>query len=144
MDLRNKLKECTEIARENAVSFQSKFTTYFDLKAADRKLEIGDETLVLLPDSSNKLLVSWKGPYTVIRKINRVNYALNCNGSTKVYHINLLKKYVRRATIGNASVSNDNNNVNSVIQQNVFSCAHAVVMAVVLDENVLNVHRSLQ
>ena len=35
MDIRNKLNECTEIARENAVSSQSKFTTYFDLKVAD-------------------------------------------------------------------------------------------------------------
>ena len=42
MDLRNKLKECTEIARENAVSSQFKFTTYFVLKATDRLLEIGD------------------------------------------------------------------------------------------------------
>ena len=65
MDLRNKFKKFSEIARENAVSSQFKFTTYFVLKATDRLLEMGDETLVLLPDSSNKLRMSWKGPYTL-------------------------------------------------------------------------------
>ena len=79
--------------------------------------------------------MSWKGAYTVIRNINRVNYALNCNGSTKVYRINLVKRYLHRATIDNPSVSNDNNSVNSAIQQNVFSCANAVE----LDESVLSV-----
>jgi hypothetical protein len=96
-------------------------------------MEVGDETLVLLPDSSNKLLMSWKGPYPVIKKLNRVNYVIDCGNCTKVFHINLLKKYVRRARVSQANIVNELVSYNDVIPRNVFLVAHAVV----IDESTL-------
>ncbi|KAF7685984.1 Retrovirus-related Pol polyprotein from transposon, partial [Cucumispora dikerogammari] len=107
LDLRKNLEECAEIARANSEMAQTKFSTYHDLKAKDRSLCANDEALVLLPDNSSKLLMSWKGPFKVLKRISKVNYLLQCGQSTKVYHINLLKKYVRRTDSANVAVVND-------------------------------------
>jgi len=37
-------------------------------------LEAGEEVLVLLPTSSNKLLAQWQGPYRVLHRVGKVNY----------------------------------------------------------------------
>ena len=96
IDLRTKLDKCARLAYDQSKLSQEKFSSYFDLKARSRQLSVGDEALVLLPDCHNKLLVCWRGPFKVIQKLNKVNYVLDCNGTEKVYHINLLKKYFRR------------------------------------------------
>ena len=56
----------------------------------------GEKALVLLPTESNKLLMQWKGPYQIVRKVGNVDYMLDVNGTVKTYHANLLKKYVER------------------------------------------------
>jgi hypothetical protein len=136
IDLRKNLKECAEIARTNAEASQTKFCSYYDLKAKDRMLEPGNEALILLPDSTNKLLMSWKGPYKILKKVNRVNYLVQCDRNTKLFHINLLKKYVRRANVYNASVIDDC--LQPTLQGGVLFCARAVV----IDESVLDVENT--
>lgn len=97
MELQTKLQECAKIAAENADISVSKYKTYFDLKSQNRQFSVGNEVLILLPDSTNKLLMAWKGPFTVLERKNRVNYIIDENGSPKQYHANLLKRYYRRA-----------------------------------------------
>ena len=65
----------------------------------DRQFAPGDEVLLLLKDTTNKLLVAWKGPFTVIEQHNRVNYVINFDGFHKQFHANLLKKYRCRANV---------------------------------------------
>ena len=74
------------------------------MKSQDRQFKPGDEVLVLLPDSSSKLLMSWRGPFKVLEKRSRVNYIIDENGKGKLYHANLLKKYHRRAVVSYAQV----------------------------------------
>ena len=125
IDLRQKLKESAELAHSMAENSVQKFSSYFDLKAKDRKLEENDEVLILLPDNSNKLLMSWKGPYLVTKKLSRVNYVIDCDGKPKVFHINLLKKYFRRANINFASVHNESK-VEAPL--NILYCTHCPVV----------------
>ena len=40
-------------------------------KSRNRKLEIGDKALLLLPNSNNKLLMQWQGPFNCKRKSRR-------------------------------------------------------------------------
>ena len=101
IELRERLTEGASVAAKQAELSRDKYKTYFDLKSQDRKLEVGEEALILLPDSSHKLLMSWKGPFKVLERRNRVNYLISEDGKPKLYHINLLKKYCRR-----------NNNIN--------------------------------
>ena len=95
LDLKGKLSDSSSLAAEQADISAQKYKHYFDLKSQNRSLEPGDEALILLPDTHNKLLMSWKGPFKVLEKKSRVNYLLSENGTPKLYHINLLKKYHR-------------------------------------------------
>ncbi|XP_069950332.1 uncharacterized protein [Cherax quadricarinatus] len=72
------------------------YKTYFDHKSSKRKFNIGDEVLVLLPDKSNKLLITWHGPYKVVKVCNKVDYLLDVKGKGRMYHVNILKQYHRR------------------------------------------------
>lgn len=55
---------------------------------------VGDKVLVLLPKDSNKLLMQWKGPFSVTKKINKVDYQNDMKGKLKTYHVYMLKKYI--------------------------------------------------
>ncbi len=59
--------------------------------------QFGDLVLALKPSVGNKLLGSWKGPYTVIDKVSTHTYRLKKDRrSNKVftYHINLLQRWI--------------------------------------------------
>ena len=61
--------------------------------------------LILLPSDSNKLLLSWKGPFEIIEVINEYDYRVTLrNGVKKVFHSNLLKKYEEREEVVTVSV----------------------------------------
>ena len=104
LELRDKLEDCAEIAATNSNLSATRFKDYFDCNSQDRQFAPGDEVLVLLPDSSHKLLMAWSGPHSVLEKRNRVNYLIDFNGKPKLYHANLLKRYHRRAVAGHIQV----------------------------------------
>ncbi|XP_070174493.1 uncharacterized protein [Littorina saxatilis] len=95
-DLKNYLSEVCEVVDKNFVKTAVKNKAYHDRNAKDRKFQVGDEVLLLLPSSSNKLLMLWKGPFSVV-EVFRTDYKINVNGKVKVFHANMLKRYVRRA-----------------------------------------------
>ncbi|KAK4311710.1 hypothetical protein Pmani_016811 [Petrolisthes manimaculis] len=99
---------CAKVAAENANISANKYKSYFDLKSQNRQFRPGDEVLVLLPDCSNKLLVSWNGPFKVLERRNRVNYLIDDKGNAKLYHANLLKRYYRRTNVSLAQVLDEN------------------------------------
>ena len=109
IDLKDKLADCAKIAAENADVSASRYKTYFDLRSQDRHFKVGDEVLILLPDSTSKLLMSWSGPYTVLERRNKVNYLIDEKGKPKLYHANLLKQYYRRASVNQATLLDENN-----------------------------------
>ena len=98
VDLRNWIEETCRLAQENLAVSQGKAIKHFDAKARMRTLEIGVQVLLLQPTSNNKLLLHWKGLFTVTEKTGPTDYRILIKGKEKVYHINLLKKYFRRQT----------------------------------------------
>lgn len=42
--------------------------------SSPRPLHLDKKVLLLLPSSSNKLLVEWQGPYEIIERVGEVNY----------------------------------------------------------------------
>ena len=75
--IRERMEEMTEIVSANLKEAQQRQKTWYDQTARERELEPGEEVLVLLPTSSNKLLAQWQGPYCVIRKMGKVNYEID-------------------------------------------------------------------
>ena len=98
LDLKTKLSESAELAAEASKLSVTKYKQYFDRSARKREFEVGEEALLLLPDSSHKLLVSWRGPYKILERRNKVDYLISQNDKPKLFHINLLKKYHRRTS----------------------------------------------
>ena len=82
--------------REELAKSQEIMKTYFDRSARDRKLVPGDRALLLLPTENNKLQMKWKGPFSVKRKAGQNTYYLDINGTERLFHINMLKKYNER------------------------------------------------
>ena len=107
MKLRDRLEEASEIAVSSSNIKADTYKNYFDTKASKRSFKVDDEALLLLPDSSNQLSMRWKGPYKVVNMRSNLNYTLDIDGTLKTYHVNLLKKCVRRAVAGNVNVNDE-------------------------------------
>ena len=97
-ELQNRLADVAKIAMENTFQSSQKSKRLFDRKARQRSFKKGDEVLVLLPSSSNKLLAKWLGPFPITQDLHP-DYRVLIKGKEKVLHANMLKKYIRRQTL---------------------------------------------
>ena len=89
-----RIEEMTEMVSDNLKEAQQRQKTWYDQTARERELESGEEVLMLLPTSGNKLLAQWQGPYCVVRKVGKVNYEIdmaNKRKRRKIFHVNMLK-----------------------------------------------------
>lgn len=95
-DLRNRIEETCQIARENLAKASLRQSRFYNKHARSRVLSVGMKVLLLLPTKHNKLELAWKGPYTVEEKVNSFDYRIKVGRSIKIYHINLLREYHER------------------------------------------------
>ena len=100
-ELRERLEDSLKLAQEELEKSQKRYKRHYDRKAKPRRLEVGDRVLILLPTDSNKLLMQWRGPYTVESRVGANDYRVKMGSKTKTYHINMLKKYISREPEGN-------------------------------------------
>ncbi len=68
IDLRERLESTCELVRQNLQKASGKQAKIYNRKAKARKLKVGEKVLVLLPTNANKLLMHWKGPFTVVER----------------------------------------------------------------------------
>ena len=95
--------ESCELTMQNSSAASQRNKNYYDKKTQDRKFSVGEEVLVLLPSASNKLLSSWLGPFP-ITKVFHPDYRVLVKGKEKVFHANMLKRYVRREEAADVAV----------------------------------------
>ncbi|XP_063613940.1 uncharacterized protein LOC134787153 [Penaeus indicus] len=96
INLRERLQETCKLAQKELEKAGDSYQYYYDKRAREREVNVGDKVLLLLPTSHNKLLLQWQGPFEVVKKANRYNYVLNINGTERKYHINMIKRYHER------------------------------------------------
>jgi len=83
--------------QEEIAKVQKRNQTYYNRRAIERRLNIGDSLLLLLPTENNKLTLACRGPYEVVEKVGAVDYKIKMTpDKIKTYHINMLKKYHHR------------------------------------------------
>ena len=87
VEMRDRLEEMSGLVQEGMVRAQQRQKALYDKGAKEWGFEIGDKVLVLLPMQHNRLKLEWVGPYTVVRKVTPRGHG------TKVYHVNLMKKW---------------------------------------------------
>ena len=113
IDLKERLKETCSMAQEMLEKASGKHKFHYDKKSKPRSLDIGDKVLILLPTNNNKLLLQWKGPFTVVHRFNDCDYKIKVKDKVRTYHINLLKKYISRKEEKVCSIFELNLNVHS-------------------------------
>ena len=77
LDLRERLESTVSLAQQNLQNMSKKYKKYYNRKSRRRHLKVGNKVLVLLPTKTNKLLMSWKGPYEVVEKLSVLDYRIN-------------------------------------------------------------------
>ena len=71
--MREKLERMSELAQENLAAAQVKQTSWYDRMAGVREFQPGDQVLVLLPTSTQKL---YAGPYQIVKRKGQVDYCM--------------------------------------------------------------------
>lgn len=96
LELRDRLEQTMELAHQQITVARERQKKFYDRRAQGRQLKVGERALILLPTSHNKLLMQWKGPYPVVGKKNEIDYVIDLGHTTKMFHINMLKRYEER------------------------------------------------
>ena len=104
LELQERLQETCEVAKQELMKAQGKQKKHFDVKSRERKFKEGDKVLLLLPTDGNKLLMQWKGPFQIVECRNDNNYRIQLEGRVKMFHANMLKRYVERKQEGSVEV----------------------------------------
>ena len=98
IQMREHIKQFLKLSNSNELKSKQKEKTYYDKSCRKRSFKIGDQVLLLLPTSPNKLVAEWKGPFSVVRKLNKVDYVVRIDDRERMYHINMLKPFHQRNT----------------------------------------------
>ncbi len=80
----------SELVHENMAKAQKEQKRWYDRNARERSFQTGDQVLVLLPTSSNKLTSQWYGPYPVTKKASNVTYEVDMLDKRKrmrIFHV---------------------------------------------------------
>ena len=100
--LRDRMATLWPLVREHMAEAQTAQARVYNRGTQPREFQVGDKVLVLVPTVECKFLARWQGPYEVIERLGEVNYKVRRTGrrqETKIYHINLLKKWVAREAL---------------------------------------------
>ena len=90
------MQKIWSMVREHMQQVQQEQARLYNRGAQVREFNPGDRVMVLVPTTECKFLAKWHGPYEVVERVGPVNYRLKQPGRrhlTKVYHINLLKRW---------------------------------------------------
>ena len=98
-DLRNRIEDTCTLARENLLTAQKKYKKHYDKSARLRTMDIGERVLVMLPTDHNKLFLRWNGPYPIVEKIGVADYRIKKGEHHRLFHINMLRKYIDREPV---------------------------------------------
>ncbi|RWS23369.1 pol polyprotein-like protein [Leptotrombidium deliense] len=109
------LQAARENAKKNILISQNKYKHYYDKNKSDFEFNVGDKCLVMYPtlvDKTNKKFEErWHGPFTVVHKLNNLNYEIQADTECAYFdciHINKMKPY----HIRNMSTEICNSNLN--------------------------------
>ena len=96
MLMRERLESTSNLVQRNMKQAQAQQKRWYDCTARQRVLQEGEKVLVLLPTSTSKLLAQWQGPYTIVKRVGKVNYMVDMADRRKrrrIFHVNMLRKW---------------------------------------------------
>ncbi|GFO08717.1 reverse transcriptase [Plakobranchus ocellatus] len=112
IDLHNRIRKGWRLAHDSVRDTVDESRLRHEPKSKLKHFVQGDEVLVLLPTSDNKLVMSFNGSYRVIEKRTSVVYLVDLGDRKCTFHVNLLRKY-KRSTYASLSPSGNLDNVDN-------------------------------
>ena len=103
-ELQTQIQEIHDYADDHADAEQRRHTDQYNKTAVDKHFQIGQQVIVLIPDSTNEFLSRWQGPGTVVSVKSPYSYLVELEqGQCRWLHGNKLRPYRARvnALIGN-------------------------------------------
>jgi len=70
-------------AEDHATQEQEQYVAYYNRRAREKKMEIGEQVIVLLPDSSNRFLSRWQGPGLIVDFKPPYSYLIEFEGGQR-------------------------------------------------------------
>ena len=139
-DLHDSLQDMVKRAQDAVQGESARSRRLQRKKAIARSFTAGQKVLVLLPLEHSKLLLRWRGPYIVVKRVRENDYLIEMeSGTQKIFHVNLLREFVERDVpliSGAAVVAGDSavpdQDVQKVIMQTVPTVATETVDQVVI------------
>jgi hypothetical protein len=93
-DLRERLAAANQYANAHMKEAQYKWASRYNLRARDKKFEVGEQVLILVPDSTqSRVWSSWRAPATVVDVKSPYSYVVEIDSVRQHVHANKLPKY---------------------------------------------------
>ena len=96
LSLREKQQQMSQLAPNNLQAAQSTQKEWHDRTARERSFQLGDQVLILLPTTANKLSAEWQGSYRIVKRVGEVDYMVHrhdCRKKNRLFHVNMLRKW---------------------------------------------------
>jgi len=107
-ELQLNLKQIHDLADENSVQEQQKYVSQYSKRAVYKDFEIGQQVIVLIPDSTKKLLSRWQGPGTIVDARLPHSYSVDLDqGQHRWLHANKVRPYhtqVKNVIVNSCSI----------------------------------------
>ena len=95
----------------HAIKKQHEYVAQYNKTATFKQMQIGQQMIVLLPDSTNKFLSRWQGPVTIVKFKAPHTYLVELDGGQQRWlHANKLRPYnvrVTTALVNNCAIVNE-------------------------------------
>uniref|UniRef100_A0A7N8YKI4 Gypsy retrotransposon integrase-like protein 1 n=2 Tax=Mastacembelus armatus TaxID=205130 RepID=A0A7N8YKI4_9TELE len=98
---RERLHTANQLAKETLEHTQTVMKRHHDQTAIHRQFTVGDQVLVLLPQTGSSLNARFTGPYTIDNKLSDTDYLIHTpdrRRKKRVCHVNMLKRYFSRGS----------------------------------------------
>ena len=86
-ELQSKLKQIHDFADQNSAQEQQRYVAQYNKKAADKEFQVGQQVIVLISDSTKKMVSRWQGPGTILEVKSPHSYlieliaTISCTGA---------------------------------------------------------------
>lgn len=88
---RKRLEDTYRLAKDEHQNTKLVQKKHYDQKTRPRHLAVADKVLPLLSSDKNKVVLTWKGPFTVLERRNDVDYTIDLGTRTTLLHENPVK-----------------------------------------------------
>ncbi|GFQ78424.1 integrase catalytic domain-containing protein [Trichonephila clavata] len=97
-EMKIKMEKAAESASLTAAQKQKSYGDYFNKRSSIKNFSIGEQVVLLIPDSSNKIYARWTGPGEIIQHHPPHSYKVKLpDGTVRHVHVNKIRKYHPRA-----------------------------------------------